>query len=254
MRIIIEKDYEHMSKRAANMLAAQILLKPDSVLGLATGSTPELMYKMLVKMYEENLVDFGEVTTFNLDEYIGLNKADENSYYYYMFNNLFKHVNIKMQNVNIPDGMNKYPEEECVIFEKMLGESGGLDFQVLGIGNNGHIGFNEPDLKFESITHIVKLDDSTIQANSRFFETLELVPKHAITMGIKTIMHAKKIILLANGEGKAEVLYKALYGQITPEVPASILQLHPDVTLIADKDASKVIASGLKQKVYYAEV
>jgi glucosamine-6-phosphate deaminase len=252
MRIIIENSYEEMSKKAANMVAAQILLKPYSVLGLATGSTPEAMYKVLVKMYEERLVDFSTVTTFNLDEYIGLPKANENGYYYYMTSRLFNHINIKMENVHIPDGMAENSTEECARFEKTLGDKGGLDFQVLGIGNNGHIGFNEPDLKFESTTHIVKLDDVTINANARFFKSYEEVPKQAITMGIKTIMHAKKIILLANGEGKGEVLYKALYGNITPEVPASILQLHPDVTVITDAEAGEYISHGLKQKVYYA--
>lgn len=238
MRIIIAKNYEDMGKKAANIVAGQVFLNPQSILGLATGSTPLSMYNQLIKMHKEVELDFSQVKTFNLDEYVGLPEEDTNSYHYYMFNNLFNHINIKKENVHIPNGMAKDIDKECSEYEETIKNAGGMDLQILGIGNNGHIGFNEPDLKFEATTHLVKLDDETIEANSRFFKTIADVPKCAVSMGIKTIMHAKKIILLANGSSKAEILAKALYGGITPEVPASILQLHPDVTVIVDEAAA----------------
>lgn len=241
MRIIIAKDYEEMSKRAANIVASQIILKPNSILGLATGSTPLSMYKELIKMYNEEVIDFSEATTFNLDEYVGLSKENPNSYNYYMNENLFKHINVKSENINIPNGMAVDIEKECKDYENRIKSMGGIDIQVLGIGNNGHIGFNEPDVKFEATTHLVELDEGTIKANSRFFDSIEEVPKMAISMGIKTIMHSKKVVLLASGESKAEVIKKAIYGSITPEVPASILQLHQDVTIILDEEAAKYI-------------
>lgn len=238
MRIIIAKNYEDMGKKAANIVAGQVFLNPQSILGLATGSTPLSMYNQLIKMHKEVELDFSQVKTFNLDEYVGLPEEDTNSYHYYMFNNLFNHINIKKENVHVPNGMAKDIDKECSEYEETIKNSGGMDLQILGIGNNGHIGFNEPDLKFEATTHLVKLDDETIEANSRFFKTIDDVPKCAVSMGIKTIMHAKKIILLANGSSKAEILAKALYSGITPEVPASILQLHPDVTVIVDEAAA----------------
>lgn len=238
MRIIIAKNYEDMGKKAANIVAGQVFLNPQSILGLATGSTPLSMYNQLIKMHKEVELDFSQVKTFNLDEYVGLPEEDTNSYHYYMFNNLFNHINIKRENVHIPNGMAKDIDKECSEYEETIKNAGGMDLQILGIGNNGHIGFNEPDLKFEATTHLVKLDEETIEANSRFFKTIADVPKCAVSMGIKTIMHAKKIILLANGSSKAEILAKALYGGITPEVPASILQLHPDVTVIVDEAAA----------------
>lgn len=241
MRIIIEDSYESMSKKAALMVAGQILLKPDTILGLATGSTPIGMYKELVRMHKEEDLDFSNVVTFNLDEYVGLDKNDKNSYHYYMFQNFFNHINIKKENIYIPDGMAQDLEEECKRYERIIEEKGGIDLQILGIGKNGHIGFNEPDLKFEATTHVVKLDEETIMANSRFFNSINEVPSFAISMGIKTIMHSKKIILLASGEEKAEAIYKAIYGPIVPKHPASVLQLHPDVTFILDKDAAKFI-------------
>lgn len=241
MRIIIEDNYEALSKKAALMVAGQILLKPNTVLGLATGSTPILMYRELVRMHKEEDLDFSEVITFNLDEYVGLDRNDKNSYYYYMFENFFNHVNIKMENIFIPNGMADNLEEECKRYERLIEEKGGIDLQILGIGKNGHIGFNEPDLKFEATTHVVKLDDETIKANSRFFNRIDEVPRFAISMGIKTIMHSKKIILLANGEEKAEAVYKAIYGPIVPNHPASVLQLHPDVTFILDRNAAKYL-------------
>jgi glucosamine-6-phosphate deaminase len=238
MRIIIVENYEEMSKKAAAMMASQIILKPESVLGLATGDTPLGMYKELIRMYNENMIDFSKVKTFNLDEYYGLGKNSNQSYNYYMTNNLFNHVNIDKENINIPNGMVKNIEEECISYEKRIKEAGGIDIQVLGIGVNGHIGFNEPDVNFEAETHLVNLDEKTIESNSRFFKCIEEVPTKAISMGIKTIMHSKKIVLLANGASKADAIAKTVNGKISPEVPASILQLHQDVAIIVDKEAA----------------
>lgn len=241
MRIIVAKDYEDMSKRAASIVSAQIILKPNSVLGLATGSTPLRMYQELVRIYKAGELDFSRIITFNLDEYIGLDRENVNSYNRYMYNNFFKFINIDPNNINIPDGMAPDIKRECDDYENRILAMDGIDLQVLGIGQNGHIGFNEPDLKFEATTHMVELDEDTISANSRFFNSIEDVPKQAISMGIKTIMRARKVLLLANGKSKAEVVRKALYCGITPEVPASILQLHPDVTVIVDREAAACI-------------
>lgn len=241
MRIVAAKDYNDMSRKAANIVAGQIFLKPNSVIGLATGSTPLMMYKELIRMSAEDGLDFSEATTFNLDEYIGLSTDNINSYHYYMYNNLFNHVNIKKENIFIPNGMTSDIEKECMDYEEKIRQRGGIDLQVLGIGNNGHIGFNEPDVKFEATTHQVKLDQETILANARFFDNIDDVPKYAISMGIKTIMHARKIVLLASGLNKAESLGRALYGGITPEVPASILQLHQDVTVVIDGECASFL-------------
>lgn len=245
MRIVIAKDYEDMSARAARIVAGQIYLKPNSVLGMATGSTPLSMYRNLIRVHQEVGLDFSEVVTFNLDEYLGLHTFNEQSYYYYMYKNFFNHVNIKKENIYIPNGIVGDIELECKNYDNKIEEKGGIDLQVLGIGTNGHIGFNEPDIKFEATTHKVKLDDETINANGRFFENIEDVPRFAISMGIKTIMHAKKIILLASGENKAEVIFRALFEGITPEVPASILQLHQDVTVIVEENAAQLLKSKL---------
>jgi glucosamine-6-phosphate deaminase len=207
------------------------------------------MYKELVRMYRSDGLDFSEVVTFNLDEYIGLPADNVNSYHYYMHTNLFDHINIKKENIFIPDGMASDIEKECRDFEENIRKKGGIDLQVLGIGNNGHIGFNEPDVEFEATTHMVKLDEETIHANARFFATIDEVPKYAISMGIKTIMHARKILLLANGYSKAESLGKALYGGITPEVPASILQLHPDVTVLVDAECASILKKSGDERV-----
>lgn len=241
MKIIIANDYQDMGKKAANILAAQVCLNPKCILGLATGSTPISMYQRLVKIHKEDDLDFSGVTTFNLDEYVGISENDTNSYHYFMFNNLFNHINLKRENIHIPNGKSENLQRECDEYEILIKNLGGIDLQVLGIGLNGHIGFNEPDSKFEASTHVVKLKENTIDANSRFFKTIDDVPKFAISMGIGTIMRAKKIILLASGSNKAEIISKAVYGDITPQVPASILQLHPDVTLILDCDAAKYI-------------
>lgn len=241
MRIIVVDNYEEMSKRAALMIASQVTLKPDSVLGLATGDTPSGMYKELIKLYNKKEVDFKEVRTFNLDEYYGLNPENSQSYYKYMMNNLFNSINIITENINMPDGMAKDVNDFCVLYEKKIKTLGGIDMQVLGIGGNGHIGFNEPNVNFEAQTHLVNLDEQTIEANARFFKSIEDVPVQAISMGIKTIMNSKKIILLANGLNKAEAIEKAVKGKINPSIPASILQLHNDVTIIIDKEAASLL-------------
>jgi len=238
MRIIVVDNYEEMSKRAALMIASQVTLKPDSVLGLATGDTPLGMYKELIKLYNKNEVDFKEVRTFNLDEYYGIDRENLQSYYYFMNANLFNSINIARENINMPDGMAKDVNASCIEYEKKIKELGGIDMQVLGIGGNGHIGFNEPNVNFEAETHLVNLDAQTIEANSRFFDSIEDVPVKAISMGIKTIMNSKKIILLANGINKAEAIERAVKGKINPNIPASILQLHNDVTIILDKEAA----------------
>lgn len=243
MRIVVLKDYEELSKKAANILASQITLKPDSVLGLATGATPVGAYRELVRIYNEGDISFSEVVTFNLDEYYGLDKENDQSYYYFMMQHLFNHVNIKGENIYIPNGRAKDIEQECMDYECKIAKAGGIDLQLLGIGRNGHIGFNEPDVKFEAETHLVTLDEDTIEANSRFFSSLEEVPRKAISMGIKTIMHSRKILLLASGEEKAEIIYNMLYGKITPELPASVLQLHPDVVILLDEKAGSLLKS-----------
>jgi len=238
MRIIIVNNKEEMGKKAASLISSQIILKPDSVLGLATGGTPLGMYKELINLFNKKEIDFKLVKTFNLDEYYGIGKDNDQSYYYYMINNLFKFIDIPEKNINIPDGSAKDILEECSRYEKSIKQAGGIDIQVLGIGTNGHIGFNEPDVNFEAQTHLVKLEESTIQANSIYFKTKEEVPTTAVSMGIKTIMNSRKIVLLANGISKADAVYGLINGKINPNLPASILQLHPDVTLILDKDAA----------------
>ncbi len=234
MKIIKATDYNDMSKRAAKIIAAQIILKPNSVIGLATGSTPIGTYTKLAEWCNKGDVDFSNVTTFNLDEYLGLDPDHNQSYRYYMNNNLFNKINIKLENTHVPNGKATNIDEECLNYDKKISDLGGISLQLLGIGHNGHIGFNEPDECFEKSTHCVDLSEKTIEANSRFFENEDMVPKKAITMGMKSIMQAKKIVLIANGEDKKEILKKSLFGPITPKVPASILQLHSDLTVISD--------------------
>ena len=241
MRIYKAKDYEDMSRKAANIISAQVILKPDCVLGLATGSTPIGLYKQLVEWFEKGDLDFSEVQTVNLDEYKGLNRENDQSYYYFMHDNLFNHINIPEENTHLPNGMEPDSEKECARYTKLIQSMGGVDLQLLGIGHNGHIGFNEPSESFDKDVHCVNLTQSTIEANKRFFASADDVPKQAYTMGIKTIMQAKKILIVANGEGKADIVRDAFFGPITPQVPASVLQLHDDVTLVADEAAlSKV--------------
>ncbi len=241
MRVIFTDSYESMSMEAAKIVAGQIYLKPNSVLGLATGSTPLGLYHNLIDVHKSVGLDFTEVTSFNLDEYIGMEPENPQSYHYFMHKNLFDHINIKPENIYIPDGLAQDIEEEGAHYDKLIEQQGGIDLQVLGIGQNAHIGFNEPDIKFEATTHRVRLDEETIQANSRFFTNPDEVPRYAISMGIKTIMLAKKVILLANGANKAEAVYKAVCGSVSPAAPASILQLHHDVTVLVDEAAGSLL-------------
>lgn len=226
-----------MSRKAANIISAQIIAKPDCVLGLATGSTPIGTYEKLVKRYKKGDLDFSQVRTVNLDEYKGLTRDNDQSYYYFMHEHLFKHVNIPEESTNVPDGTASDGDSECVRYEALIRELGGQDLQLLGLGHNGHIGFNEPSDSFAKTTHCVDLQERTIEANKRFFASADDVPKQAYTMGIGTIMQAKKILIIASGEDKADIIRDAFFGPVTPRVPASILQFHPDVTLVADAAA-----------------
>lgn len=236
------KDYQDMSRKAANIISAQIIMKPNCVLGLATGSTPIGTYRQLVEWYKKGDLDFSKVTSVNLDEYKGLSGDNDQSYRYFMNTNLFDHVNIDKSKTFVPNGLEEDSEKACAEYNEIIKRVGGIDMQLLGIGGNGHIGFNEPGEAFEQETHCIDLTESTIQANARFFESMDDVPKQAYTMGIKNIMSAKKILLIATRENKAEALYQSLYGKITPNVPASILQLHNDVTVVADEAALSLIS------------
>lgn len=237
MKIIRTKDYEEMSRKAANLISAQILLKPDCVLGLATGSTPIGIYDQLVEWYKKGDLDFSTVKTVNLDEYKGLTRDNEQSYYYFMHHHLFDRVNIDEENTHVPNGQVENGDEECLRYEALIKSMGGVDLQLLGLGRNGHIGFNEPAADFPKITHCVDLTESTIEANKRFFDSADEVPRQAYTMGIGTIMKADKILVVANGEDKADAVAAMVQGKINPEVPASILQLHNNVILVADEAA-----------------
>ena len=237
MKIYKAKDYKDMSRKAANIISAQVIMKPNCVLGLATGSTPIGTYDQLVEWYNKGDLDFSEVTTVNLDEYKGLPRTNDQSYYYFMHQHLFDRVNIDPERTNVPNGMEPDAEKECGRYEELIRSLGGVDLQLLGLGHNGHIGFNEPGEAFEKETHCVDLTESTIEANKRFFASADDVPKQAYTMGIKTIMQAKKILIVVNGENKADIVERAFFGPVTPEVPASILQLHNDVTLVGDDAA-----------------
>ncbi|MGX8709352.1 glucosamine-6-phosphate deaminase [Clostridium sp. KNHs216] len=241
MKIISAPDYQSMSRKAANIISAQVILFPNSVLGLATGSTPLGVYKQLIEWYKKDDIDFSKVHSVNLDEYCGLSGEHEQSYRYYMNANFFSQVNLPIENTNVPNGLAKDIDAECKRYDNVITSLGGIDLQLLGIGHTGHIGFNEPDDDFDKTTHCVKLKQKTIDANARFFENASEVPQRALTMGIKAIMQAKKILLVANGSSKAEILCRSLFGPITPEVPASILQLHNDLTVVADEEALAVI-------------
>lgn len=245
MRVLITDSYDQMGLEAAKIVAGQIYLKPNSVLGLATGSTPLSMYERLVAVHRTVGLDFSEVTTFNLDEYIGMGPDNPQSYHYFMQEHFFKHINIKPENIHIPNGMAQDVIAEGERYEQLIAAKGGIDLQVLGIGQNAHIGFNEPDVKFAATTHKVELDEETILANSRFFNNVDEVPRYAISMGIKTIMMAEHVILLANGRNKARAVYKAVCGDVTPEAPASILQLHRDVVVILDKEAAELLPANV---------
>lgn len=233
MKIIMCENYEEISQKAAELVAAQITEKPNSVLGLATGSSPVGMYKLLA----ESDLDFSETVTFNLDEYYPISADNPQSYHYFMRQNLFKKINIRPENIHIPNGEADNPELECANYEKSIAKSGGIDLQILGIGKNGHIGFNEPDDRLNCATHVMSLTESTIEANSRFFENIDDVPKRALTMGIATIMKAKKIVLLASGKDKYNAISRLLDGGIDTDIPASMLNVHPNVVLICDRAA-----------------
>lgn len=237
MRIYVTEDYNAMSRRVAQILASQVILKPDCVLGLATGSTPVGAYKQLVEWYKQGDLDFSQVRSINLDEYVGLAPTHDQSYRYFMQTNLFDHINIAPDNTNVPDGLAKDTAAECQRYNEVIHALGPIDLQLLGMGHNGHIGFNEPADEFERETHLVDLTETTIQANARFFASANEVPRQAMTMGIQSIMQAKKVLVAVSGKEKAAIVKKAFTGPVVPQVPASILRLHPDVILVGDKAA-----------------
>jgi glucosamine-6-phosphate deaminase len=249
MRLIEVKDYNEMSQKAAEIIIDQVKKNPDSVLGLATGETMLGTYEALVNDHHQNGTSYRRIKTVNLDEYVGLAPDHPNSYRYYMDHHLFHHIDIPKQQTYIPNGLAEDIEAECSRYEKLIEQLGGVDLQLLGIGRNGHIGFNEPGTSFSSVTHLVELAESTRQANARFFKRPEDVPNHAITMGIATIMKSKKILLLASGKKKAHMMSQLLVGDVDPQIPASILKTHPNVIIIADKEALSFVSEE-KRKVY----
>ncbi len=236
-KVLIVDSYEEMSAMAAEIIINKIKQSDRFTLGLATGSTPEGLYRNLAEDHKQNATSYKHVTTFNLDEYAGLSLEDENSYYYFMNHHLFNHLDIPRENIHLPNGTQENLEEECNQYEAMIEQNGGIDLQLLGIGHNGHIGFNEPGTSFQSKTHIVELDEVTREANARFFNSLEEVPTSAVTMGMSTIMNSKEILLIISGKGKAETARRLLEGEISEEFPASLLKKHPNVTVIIDREA-----------------
>lgn len=241
MKLIVVNNYEELSKVAAKEFSKIIKEKENAVLGLATGGSPVGMYKELIRMYEQKELNFSKTTTVNLDEYIGLNPEHNQSYRYFMNNNLFNHINIDKSNTFVPNGLAEDLEAQCKEYDQKIAELGGIDIQLLGVGNNGHIAFNEPNSELSSGTHIISLTDNTIEANARFFDNIDDVPRKAITMGVGGIMKAKKIILIASGESKAEAIKGIFSGKITTANPATMLQMHRDVTVIVDEAAAKLI-------------
>lgn len=241
MKIYAEKDYQKMSLRAASIIAAEVIRNPSCVLGLATGSSPEGTYRELIRLHQEGLVTFRDVQTVNLDEYYGLSPEHEQSYRYFMQKHFFDHVDIVPENTSVPDGLAEDPAQECETYDMSIDLMGGIDLQLLGVGRNGHIGFNEPGDCFIRDPHLVDLTEGTIEANARFFEKKEDVPKQALTMGIGNIMSAGRVLLIASGQEKAQALYDMVCGPITPRCPASILQLHPDVVVVADEAALSLL-------------
>lgn len=237
MKIIHAKDYADMSRKAANIISAQVILKPECVLGLATGTTPLGAYRQLIDWYRKGDCDFAQVSTYNLDEYRGLSHDDPQSYHYFMRTNFFDHVNIDLARTHVPDGANPDAEAACAEYDRMVAAAGYPDLQLLGIGNNGHIGFNEPGESFSKGTHCVDLTESTIKANARLFASEKDVPRQAYTMGVQTIMYARQILVVANGPAKAQAVYDMCYGPVTPSCPASILQLHTNCVVVADEEA-----------------
>lgn len=245
MKFISTEDYYHMSRVAANFISAQVIMKPSCVLGLATGSTPLGIYKQLIRWYEKGDLDFSKVTTINLDEYKALSPDNNQSYRYFMDENFFNHINIPKGKTYVPNGLELNEVKACSDYNSIIQSVHGIDLQLLGIGLNGHIGFNEPGGAFEKETHCVDLAESTIQANARFFQSFDDVPKQAYTMGIKSIMQAKKILVVVSGANKADIVKEAFFGPVTPKVPASILQLHPDTTIIGDKDTFQKVRDSI---------
>lgn len=242
MLVVVKDDYEAMSVEAAHMVAELVRKKPDCVLGLATGSTPLGLYKQLIRMHRQESLDFSKVTTFNLDEYVGLLPEHEQSYHHFMWENFFQHINIDRRNVFIPDGMASDIEAYCEWYESEIRKLGGIDLQILGIGANGHIAFNEPGSSLGSRTRIKTLSEKTRRDNARFFESMKEVPKYAITMGIGTIMDSRCVLLLANGRSKAQAIKLTVEGPITAMVPASIVQMHRRATVIVDKEAASFLS------------
>jgi len=247
MRVIIEKDKEAMGRKGAQFVANVVRNKPDAVLGLATGSTPLPLYQELIRMHKEEDLDFSRVTTFNLDEYYGLGPSHDQSYRYFMQENLFKGLNLPPSHINVPTGTAPDVQAACARYEEMIEEVGGIDVQVLGIGGDGHIAFNEPGSSLASRTRLVTLDEQTIRDNSRFFDKPEDVPRFAITMGVGTVLEARQCLMLANGAKKAQVLAQAVEGPITSQITASALQLHPNAIVIVDEEA----AGKLARKAFY---
>ena len=245
MRLIRAKDYQDASRKVANIISAQVILKPDCVLGLATGSSPVGAYQQMIKWCEKGDVDFSQTKTVNLDEYVGLAADHDQSYAYFMRKNFFDGINIDQKNTNLPNGLELDAGKECARYDKVIADLGGVDLQLLGIGANGHIGFNEPADQFSTGTNRVDLTASTISANSRFFENESMVPRQAYTMGMMAIMQAKRIVMIATGANKAQAVYDAFCGPVTPQMPASILQLHPDFVLVADEDALALVGDKL---------
>ncbi len=237
MQVYVAESYADMSRKAANILSAQVILKPDTVMGLATGSSPVGTYQQLIEWYKKGDLDFAQVRTVNLDEYAGLAPEHSQSYRRFMQENFFDHINIPRENTHVPNGLAPDLEAECRRYNQVIQSLGGIDIQLLGMGHNGHIGFNEPGQAFELETHVVDLTDNTIEANARFFASRDEVPRQAITMGIKSIMQAQRIVMVVSGADKADIVRAAFAGPVVPQVPASILQMHPNFILVGDKAA-----------------
>ena len=237
MQVYVAENYADMSRKAANILSAQVILKPDTVMGLATGSSPVGTYQQLIEWYKKGDLDFAQVRTVNLDEYAGLAPEHSQSYRRFMQENFFDHINIPRENTHVPNGLAPDLEAECRRYNQVIQSLGGIDIQLLGMGHNGHIGFNEPGQAFELETHVVDLTDNTIEANARFFASRDEVPRQAITMGLKSIMQAQRIVMVVSGADKADIVRAAFAGPVVPQVPASILQMHPNFILVGDKAA-----------------